>query len=454
MRPWLARVLTGCVLLASCLATGGCASEHTVPATQFLVSVNSDLEVGTQLTRIEVKLYDVAGESTVEQRSFALTEEEPEEGEARLPFSFGIAKGRAQRFLLEVRGYGKRPGERERETVRQRVISGFQSRATLLLKIFLGSACYEQLCDADGRVEATCYAEASDAVEAGSCGPIPEQSADPVKPGDEHDWSPVTRSDAGAADAEAAEMDAAEGTDATAPEASAPDAGAFDAGLADTGPREASAPEAAVDAGPPAPVTLDVTLRDDRDDATWITINGVDEERLHYDDRANGLGLHIEVANDRQRGRTGLRFVLPIPAGASISSARLFMKRFRNTEPEYMDDWAPASATMQVQVFESTQLGVFDPAHRHAPTEHGPTPGVWATSVKGYRIGEFDEVVQSPELKQLVQHVVDKADWAPGRVVGFLLSNDTIPDTDYADFTDSSAGAGAARLRVVYVPTR
>ena len=81
-------------------------------------------------------------------------------------------------------------------------------------------------------------------------------------------------------------------------------------------------------------------------------------------------------------------------------------------------------------------------------------PGLWATSVKGYRIGEFDEVVQSPELKQLVQHVVDKADWAAGRVVAFLLSNDTIPETDYVDFTDSAAGAGAPRLRLVYVPPR
>ena len=202
------------------------------------------------------------------------------------------------------------------------------------------------------------------------------------------------------------------------------------------------------------PVTVDVTLTDDRDDATWITINGVDEERLHYDDRANGAGRHIEVANDRQRGRTGLRFVLPIPVAASISSARLFLKRFRNEEPQYAMDWAPAASTMQVQVFESPLLAQFDPVHRHAPTEHGPMPGVWATSVKGYRVGEFDEVVESPELKTLVQHLIDKPDWAPGRAIGFLLSNDTIPDTDYADFTDSSAGAGAPRLRLVYVPPR
>lgn len=426
-----------CVALA---LLGACTSEHSVPATQFLVSVNSDLDVGTQLTRVEVKLYDVERMRTVEQRSFALTKDAPQEGEARLPFSFGIAKGRADRFLLEVRGFGERPGERERETIRQRVISGFQARETLLLKIFLGSACYEQLCATEDSVEATCYAEASDEISAGSCGPIPERGAEPVEPGDEHDWSPAQVERDGAV------------RDAGADEEM--DANAADAGpLVDAGRPDAEA-EAAVDAGPPAPVTLDVTLRDDRDDATWIFVNGVDEERLHYDDRANGLGYHIEVANDRQKGRTGLRFVLSIPPGASVSSARLFLKRFRNTEPEYMQDWAPASATVQVQVFESTQLAVFDASHRHAPSEHGPMPGVWATSVKGYRVGEFDEVVQSPELKQLVQHVIDKPDWAAGRVVGFLLSNDTIPETDYVDFIDSSAGAGAARLRVVYVPPR
>src|SRR5689334_23079788 len=80
------------VALALCCASA-CAQEHSVPATQFLVSVNSDLQVGTQLTRVEVRLLDVEGARAVEQRSFALTEDDPQEGQARLPFSFGISKG-------------------------------------------------------------------------------------------------------------------------------------------------------------------------------------------------------------------------------------------------------------------------------------------------------------------------------------------------------------------------
>jgi hypothetical protein len=432
MSRWQVRVL-GPLLLT----LAACGSEQVVPATQFVVSVNSDLEVSTQLTRVEVELFDVADAHTVERRSFALTEGSPREGEYRLPFSFGIVKRKAERFLLEVRGYGS-AGGRERELIRQRVISGFRARESLLLKIFLGSACFGQLCDSDQGVEATCYAEPTDELAAGSCGPVPERDAQPVARGAEHDWSPVLAGDAGTSDDGSNE-------DASALDAARPE----DASSADS-----DAADAARDAGPPAPVMLDLTISDDRDDATWISINGVDEERLHYDDRANGAGLHIEVANDRQNGRTGLRFVLPVPASATISSARLSLQRFRNTEPEYMMDWALASATMQVQVFESPLIAAFDAAHRHAPSEHGPTPGVWATSVKGYRIGEFDEVVESPELKQLVQHVIDKSDWAPGRALGFLLSNDTIADGDYVDFSDSSARKVSPRLRLVYVPAR
>src|SRR5688572_16486560 len=173
LREQRGRVWAAAVALA---ALSGCVQERSVPATQFLVSVNSDLQVGTQLTRVEVKLYDVEGGPAVEQRSFAVTESEPEEGQARLPFSFGIRKGRAERFLLEVRGFGAASaGEPERETIRQRVISGFHRQETLLLKIFLANACFEQLCDSDEGVEATCYAEPTDEVGAGSCGPVPEQ---------------------------------------------------------------------------------------------------------------------------------------------------------------------------------------------------------------------------------------------------------------------------------------
>jgi hypothetical protein len=428
--------LSSCVFALSALCLSCCGREKLEPATQFVVSVNSDLEVGTQLTRVEVALYPVEGGDAVEQRSFAVTDRSPREGEARLPFSFGIGRGQEPRFLLEVRGYGLVSG-RERETVRQRVISTFRSRETLLLKVFLGSACYGRLCDSEEQVAATCYAEPSDTIEAGSCGPVPEQEAEQIARGEEHDWSPVQGRDAGS------ELDAESVADDASSEASAPDA-----------ERDAAAagPDAARDAGPPAPVTLDLTIRDDRDDATWINIDGVDQERLHYDDRANGAGRHIEVANDRQNGRSGLRFPLTVPVGATIMSARLSLQRFRNSEPQYMQDWAAASATIQVQVFESPQIAAFDPAHRHPPAEHGPMPGVWATSVKGYRIGEFDEVVESPELRTLVQHVIDKADWAPGRAVTFLLSNDTIAETDYVDFTDSSAGKVSPRLRVVYLP--
>lgn len=424
-------------LLALCaLAVSSCGREKVEPATQFVVSVNSDLEVGSQLTRVDVALYPIEGGEPVDQRSFAVTERSPREGQVRLPFSFGIARSKELRFRLEVRGYGLVSG-REREVVRQRAISAFRARETLLLKIFLGGLCFGRLCDSEDQASATCYPEPSGTTEAGSCGPVPEPAAAPITRGEEHDWSLAPVSDAGEV------FDAGSTPDDASREAAEPDDQPEDAGASS---------DAAADGGQPAPATLDLTIRDDRDDATWINVDGGEEERLHYDDRANGAGRHIEVANDRENGRSGLRFVLPVPIGATVISARLSLQRFRNTELQYMQAWAAASATIQVQVFESPQIAAFDPAHRHPPAEHAPMPGVWATSVKGYRVGEFDEVVESPELRELVQHVVDKPDWAPGRAVAFLLSNDTIAETHYVDFSDSSAGKVSPRLKLVYLP--
>jgi hypothetical protein len=104
---------------------------------------------------------------------------------------------------------------------------------------------------------------------------------------------------------------------------------------------------------------------------------------------------------------------------------------------------------MRVQVFDSVSVPPFAEAHLHPPEAHDPA-GIWPTAVTGYRAGSDESIVESPELRELVQHLVDKPGWTESSVLGFVLSPDSI--TTWAGFADSSASSGRASASVVYTP--
>jgi hypothetical protein len=190
------------------------------------------------------------------------------------------------------------------------------------------------------------------------------------------------------------------------------------------------APEASREAAPPVELNLPVAA--DADDATWI--NGTDE-RLHFDD----TNLSVEVGVDSEMGRVGLRFVLPIPRGATIESAHLRLRRVAGAAAE--------TETMQVQVFDTASVPPFDDAHVHAPSGHA---SVWPTTVSGFLVGKNGDQVESPDIKTLVQHALDARDASASPSIGFVLSPDRMET--WVAFADSASGPGQAALRVVYWP--
>jgi hypothetical protein len=452
---------------ATCLALASCDTDKVL-ATQVVVSVNADLVLREALQRIDVEITPLEGGPAVSGLQFWLSKSEPKlDGQVALPFSFGVGRGKSDRFRMVVRGQAPSKDGQLGEVIRHTVISGFEPHRKLLLKVFLGAACLGQLCADQGTVQATCYADSQDGVAAGQCGPVrDERGLMPIVPGSEDDsWAELDASNSHVtAPAEDATIEAPM-TDAGGPQNATPDAAsaredaaasADDAGRtqADAGPvvRDAGRAEAGPPAAPPpVPVELTLPIARDADDGTWIKARatGVQEERLHYDDRANGAGKHIEVANDNEQGRAGLRFVLPIEPGATVQSATLTLQRFTNAD--FVADAASASAAMRVQVFESSRMPPFDATHRHTAEQHAP---VWSQAVGGYKVGAFGALVVSPELRELVQHVIDRPDYERGGAIGFLLSPETIPSTKYADFTDQSAGHDVPTLRVRYLPPR
>lgn len=161
--------------------TGACGGEQ-VPPTQVIVTINSDLDVATELTSIEVFVLDPDGERVVATHPFELTTGNPRDGKVGLPFSLGIQKAEAAGFRLDVIGYGPTGTDGEsRAVVEHKVNARFRDRETLLLKVFLGAACYEQLCTGTR----TCYPDAAGTVAARACGEVRQPELEAVRPGTE-----------------------------------------------------------------------------------------------------------------------------------------------------------------------------------------------------------------------------------------------------------------------------
>jgi hypothetical protein len=222
--------------------------------------------------------------------------------------------------------------------------------------------------------------------------------------------------------------------------AAQPDAGAHDAGVADAAP-PGDASEADVDAGAQ---TRSIPLTDDRDDGIFCVLSGQLDEKLHYTPEEGAADYTLEVGVDSEQCRSGLRFTLPVARGAHIESAVLTLYRVGPA-----DNIAPAS-TMRVQVYQGSTVAQFDDAHQHdTPAQHDPA-GLWATAVGGWAVGDTMATTDSPDLRALVQHVVDQAGWQPNHAVTFLISDDMMSNNEYVQFQDAYAMDRPPVLTLVY----
>lgn len=236
-----------------CLYGIAACSTAAPPATQVIVRIDGDDGVRA-LSELRVELYraDATSESqAVERRPFGLTTGTPRTGQVRLPFSFVIARGRADRFLLVVSGY--RAGSAAPH-IEQKVIASFREQQTELLQVYLSSSCLETVCES---LQQTCRAASEDALTTASCAPVRVLETTPIEPGGELDLpgsSPggMDRDAAGeASDHDAGAVDAHAGPSTTDSSPREPPEAGIAAPSADAGgDPPGTEPDAAADAAP------------------------------------------------------------------------------------------------------------------------------------------------------------------------------------------------------------
>jgi len=170
-RTWLHSAL--CVL-----AFAACKPDDEA-ATQIIVSVNSDLEIGAEITRVDIEIKAASGSGDSTTRSFTLSNS-PSGNRVGFPFSFGIQKGSAERVTVIATGFGPTSGGMTGAVVERKDTVRFSEGKALLLKIFLADTCLGNVC---GGTE-TCQLEGA---MRGDCDAIRELDLNPITPGDEDD---------------------------------------------------------------------------------------------------------------------------------------------------------------------------------------------------------------------------------------------------------------------------
>jgi hypothetical protein len=169
-------------LLSLCALPLGACQPEPDPATAVVVSVMTDLIIGSELTHVTYRVFDRDAEPSFDDpvAEFSASAD-------TLAQPFVIKKRNAEEFLLSVEGSA---GPSAPPSIVYRAYARFEQGKTLALRVYLARVCAERpMCMFGGL---TCYGEPRGDVRAGVCSTIPEATLTQVtRPGDESSWEPM-----------------------------------------------------------------------------------------------------------------------------------------------------------------------------------------------------------------------------------------------------------------------
>jgi predicted esterase len=154
------------------LLNGSCVEE--LAATEVVVLIDSDLAVGSELTSLDISVYNRQGTVQLHTRTLQLGQQPSSPGVFRLPLTFSLQEQNQESADFRLVVTGRRGGE---AVVEQQVLTSFRSNTALLLTVFLARSCAANLCRAAGS-DQTCDSRS------GQCVPIPVAMGLPEAEGD------------------------------------------------------------------------------------------------------------------------------------------------------------------------------------------------------------------------------------------------------------------------------
>ncbi len=150
---------------------------------------------------------------------------------------------------------------------------------------------------------------------------------------------------------------------------------------------------------------------------------------------------------------SGMRFTgLNIPQGSKIIEARLTINLATRWLPQTVVGFIQAEATGDAADFAGMERLVCDLPLTDAWTDWVWDPGSYITSS-----WDRDYWRASPDIKAVIQEIVDRPDWASGNAMAIVFWSGNIPRTDLEftayDNTPGSSGS-APKLTIVYAPSQ
>lgn len=143
--------------------------------------------------------------------------------------------------------------------------------------------------------------------------------------------------------------------------------------------------------------------------------------------------------NDTEVYKAGLQFTIDLPADATITSA------FITVVPGINSSGGTFTSNISIEDSDNTlpySTGLGNISDRN----------YWSTKVEwDMNVWNTNFNYSSPDLADLIQHVIDRVGWSSGSNIGFMLDEGNANDA-YRSFHDySSPGTNSAKLTIVYL---
>jgi hypothetical protein len=182
-------------------------------------------------------------------------------------------------------------------------------------------------------------------------------------------------------------------------------------------------------------VTVELPIAASADDAEESLSTGsvvLDSSDLELDfDAASGAGRQV----------VGIRFVkVPLPKAASIITAYVqFTAKDASSKA--------ASVTIKGQAADNAP--VFTTASGSITARPTTTASVAWTSIPNWTADSVGPATRTPELKSIVEELIQRSGWAPANALVFLLGGD---GGDRNPYSFDGRALSAPRLHIEYLP--